>query len=112
VAGGRIRVLLPNWSSDGTGPVWSHGHLKHGASFRSDPPHDPGCDLHGPPAGRGQPAADSAMRLSQPQRRSIVEFVEPVTDEGYGLMTRLKVPGLGELGLYEPRHPSPLPAFD
>jgi catechol 2,3-dioxygenase-like lactoylglutathione lyase family enzyme len=40
-----------------------------------------------------------------------VEFVEPVTDRGYGLMTRLRVPGFGELGLYEPRHPSPLSAF-
>ena len=40
-----------------------------------------------------------------------VEFVAPVTDEGYGLMTRLRVPGFGELGLYEPRHASPLPAF-
>jgi catechol 2,3-dioxygenase-like lactoylglutathione lyase family enzyme len=40
-----------------------------------------------------------------------VDFVEPVTDEGWGLMTRMKVPGYGELGLYEPRHPSPLPAF-
>jgi catechol 2,3-dioxygenase-like lactoylglutathione lyase family enzyme len=39
------------------------------------------------------------------------EFTEPVTDEGYGLMTRLRVPGFGELGLYEPRHPSPLAAF-
>ncbi|MQA74704.1 MAG: extradiol dioxygenase [Solirubrobacterales bacterium] len=41
-----------------------------------------------------------------------VEFTEPVGDEGYGLLTRLKVPGFGELGLYEPRHPSPLPPFD
>ena len=40
-----------------------------------------------------------------------VEFVGPITDEGYGLVTRLRVPGFGELGLYEPRHPSPLPAF-
>ena len=40
-----------------------------------------------------------------------VEFTEPIEDEGYGLMTRLRVPGFGELGLYEPRHPSPLPAF-
>jgi catechol 2,3-dioxygenase-like lactoylglutathione lyase family enzyme len=40
-----------------------------------------------------------------------VEFVEPVTDQGYGLMTRLRVPGFGELGLYEPRHPTLLPAF-
>ena len=40
-----------------------------------------------------------------------VEFTEPVTDEGSGLMTRLRVPGFGELGLYEPRHQSPLAAF-
>jgi catechol 2,3-dioxygenase-like lactoylglutathione lyase family enzyme len=40
-----------------------------------------------------------------------VEFVEPIEDEGWGLMTRFVVPGFGELGLYEPRHPSPLPAF-
>jgi catechol 2,3-dioxygenase-like lactoylglutathione lyase family enzyme len=38
-----------------------------------------------------------------------VEFTEPVTDAGWGLMTRLNVPGFGTLGLYEPRHPSPLP---
>jgi catechol 2,3-dioxygenase-like lactoylglutathione lyase family enzyme len=36
-----------------------------------------------------------------------VEFAAPVSDEGFGLMTRLRVPGAGELGLYEPRHPSP-----
>jgi catechol 2,3-dioxygenase-like lactoylglutathione lyase family enzyme len=41
-----------------------------------------------------------------------VEFVAPVTDRGWGLMTRLRVPGFGELGLYEPRHASPLTAFD
>lgn len=40
-----------------------------------------------------------------------VEFATPVEDEGWGLMTRLKVPGYGELGLYQPRHVSPLPAF-
>jgi catechol 2,3-dioxygenase-like lactoylglutathione lyase family enzyme len=40
-----------------------------------------------------------------------VEFVEPVADQGYGLVTRLRVPGYGELGLYEPRHASPLAEF-
>jgi catechol 2,3-dioxygenase-like lactoylglutathione lyase family enzyme len=40
-----------------------------------------------------------------------VEFVRPVTDQGYGLVTRFRVPGYGELGLYEPRHPSPLAEF-
>ena len=39
------------------------------------------------------------------------EFVAPISDEGYGLMTRLKIPGAGEIGLYEPRHPSPLAEF-
>jgi catechol 2,3-dioxygenase-like lactoylglutathione lyase family enzyme len=40
-----------------------------------------------------------------------VDFVAPITDEGFGLMTRLKVPGAGEVGLYEPRHASPLAEF-
>ena len=40
-----------------------------------------------------------------------VEFVAPITDEGYGLVTRFKVPGAGEMGLYEPRHASPLDDF-
>jgi catechol 2,3-dioxygenase-like lactoylglutathione lyase family enzyme len=43
--------------------------------------------------------------------RKGVEFVAPVVDEGYGLMTRLRIPGGGEIGLYEPRHPSPLSEF-
>jgi hypothetical protein len=37
-----------------------------------------------------------------------VEFTREITDEAFGLMTALKLPGGGELGLYEPRHPSPL----
>ena len=34
------------------------------------------------------------------------EFAGPVTEQGFGLMTRIKLPGGGELGLYEPRHPT------
>ena len=37
-----------------------------------------------------------------------VEFTRPVSDEGFGLMTAIKLPGGGELGLYEPRHPTAL----
>jgi catechol 2,3-dioxygenase-like lactoylglutathione lyase family enzyme len=33
-----------------------------------------------------------------------VEFTQPVTDAGWGLLTRLRLPGGGEVGLYEPRH--------
>jgi hypothetical protein len=37
-----------------------------------------------------------------------VEFSRPVSDEGFGLVTTIRLPGGGELGLYEPRHPTPL----
>jgi catechol 2,3-dioxygenase-like lactoylglutathione lyase family enzyme len=37
-----------------------------------------------------------------------VEFAAPVTDEGWGLVTAIGLPGGGSLGLYEPRHPSPV----
>ena len=34
-------------------------------------------------------------------------LARPVTDEGWGRVAYLDVPGIGELGLYEPRHASP-----
>lgn len=40
-----------------------------------------------------------------------VEFVSPVSDEGWGLLTSFKLPGAGEVFLYEPRHPTPLAEF-
>jgi hypothetical protein len=40
--------------------------------------------------------------------RKGVEFTGPISDEGFGLVTAMKLPGGGELGLYEPRHPTPL----
>ena len=40
-----------------------------------------------------------------------VEFVSSIEDEGWGRMAQFKLPGAGEIGLYEPRHPSPLEEF-
>jgi predicted enzyme related to lactoylglutathione lyase len=37
-----------------------------------------------------------------------VEFSRPITDEGWGRVTAIRLPGGGELGLYEPRHPTAL----
>jgi predicted enzyme related to lactoylglutathione lyase len=37
-----------------------------------------------------------------------VDIARPVSDEGFGLVTGIRLPGGGELGLYQPRHPSPL----
>lgn len=33
-----------------------------------------------------------------------VEFTTPIENQGFGLMTRLRIPGGGTLGLYQPRH--------
>jgi catechol 2,3-dioxygenase-like lactoylglutathione lyase family enzyme len=35
-----------------------------------------------------------------------VEVVAPVSDEGWGRLASIAVPGAGELGIYEPRHPT------
>ncbi len=37
-----------------------------------------------------------------------VVFAGPIKDAGFGLVTAVKISGGGELGPYEPRHPTPL----
>jgi hypothetical protein len=37
-----------------------------------------------------------------------VDVARPISDEGFGLVTAIRLVGGGELGLYQPRHPSPL----
>jgi len=32
----------------------------------------------------------------------------PVQDQGWGLLTTLRLPGGDEIGMYQPRHPSPI----
>lgn len=74
--------------------------------------------LH-PGPGWGQPLGGHQLffmchdveRTVEELGRKGVEFVSPITDEGYGRMTRFKIPGGGEIGLYQPKHPSPLAEF-
>ena len=33
-----------------------------------------------------------------------VQFSGPIEDQGFGRIVRLRIPGAGEIGLYEPRH--------
>ena len=37
------------------------------------------------------------------------EVSSSIRDEGFGLLTTIQLPGGGELGLYEPRHPTAIP---
>ena len=40
-----------------------------------------------------------------------VELASPISQERFGLITSVKVPGAGEIGLYQPKHASPLQGF-
>jgi hypothetical protein len=35
-----------------------------------------------------------------------VEFTTGVEQAGFGRLTRFRIPGAGEMGLYQPRHPT------
>jgi predicted enzyme related to lactoylglutathione lyase len=35
-----------------------------------------------------------------------VEFTAPPQELGFGLLARLRVPGAGEIGIYQPKHPT------
>lgn len=37
-----------------------------------------------------------------------VEISAPIADQGWGISTRLQLPGGDQIGLYQPRHASPL----
>src|SRR5689334_14337688 len=37
-----------------------------------------------------------------------IEVTKEVSDEGWGLLSALRIPGGGEIGIYEPRHPTAL----
>jgi hypothetical protein len=36
-----------------------------------------------------------------------VEVVRDVSDQGWGLLSAIRLPDGSELGIYEPRHPTP-----
>ena len=49
---------------------------------------------------------DLAATLARLRDRSVAVAAEP-TDQGWGVLASIEVPGFGPLGLYEPRHPVP-----
>ena len=49
---------------------------------------------------------DDVERTVADLRSKGVEIKRPVSDQGYGLVTSIEVPGFGTMGLYQPRHPT------
>jgi catechol 2,3-dioxygenase-like lactoylglutathione lyase family enzyme len=80
------------------------------------PPAEVGVHPTGAPAaeGAGSPSGhhevhlmcDDLDRTMAELRAKGVEFVGPVTQAGFGRLVQLRVPGAGDIGLYEPRHPT------
>jgi predicted enzyme related to lactoylglutathione lyase len=50
---------------------------------------------------------DIEATVSDLKRRG-VEFTGPITEQGFGRITGIRLPGGGEIGLYQPSHLSPL----
>jgi predicted enzyme related to lactoylglutathione lyase len=72
----------------------------------------PPAELAAHPAAESGPhelylMCDDAHTTVKELKRKGVEISRPISDEGFGLMTTIELPGGGELGLYEPRHPIP-----
>lgn len=64
-----------------------------------------------PSAAGGQPRTDLYL-MCDDVKKTIdelkckgVEFTSGVSEQPWGLLTTLKVPGAGQIGLYQPRHP-------
>jgi predicted enzyme related to lactoylglutathione lyase len=51
---------------------------------------------------------DDVRREAQELEAKGVGLTRPISEESFGLVTAIALPGGAELGLYQPAHPSPL----
>jgi predicted enzyme related to lactoylglutathione lyase len=51
---------------------------------------------------------DDIHREARELKAKGVELTRPISEESFGLLTAIALPGGSELGLYQPTHPSPL----
>jgi predicted enzyme related to lactoylglutathione lyase len=79
----------------------------------------PPAELGVHPAGEGAPPAHEIYFMCDDVDATVaelaakgVEFTRPITDQGWGRVTALRLPGGMELGIYEPRHPTAIPDTD
>ena len=70
------------------------------------PAGQPGPAATGPPSGHHELylMCDDVVATVAELSAKGVEFAGAVQSQGFGLLARMRVPGSGEIGLYEPRH--------
>ncbi len=50
---------------------------------------------------------DDVQKTTDELKKKGVELAEPINDQGWGLLARLRLPSGDEIGIYEPRHAQP-----
>ena len=61
----------------------------------------------GPPSAELYFTCDDVEATVEELRAKGVEFTAGISEERWGRLTRFRLPGGGEVGMYEPRHPRP-----
>jgi predicted enzyme related to lactoylglutathione lyase len=61
----------------------------------------------GPEAHKLYLMCDDIETTTADLRAGGIELTSEVSDQGWGLLAAIRLPGGGELGLYEPKHPTP-----
>jgi predicted enzyme related to lactoylglutathione lyase len=89
---------------------WPHTDVGDGWLIFDLPEADMGCHPAGPEEGARSGThnisfyCDDIKQTVADLKARGVEFTTPITDEGFGLVTRFKVPGDFELQLYQPHY--------
>lgn len=81
----------------------------HGWLIFALPPAELACHpTDGPPSHELYLMCDDVHATVEALKADGVEFSTEIEDQGWGLLTTIKTPGGSELGLYQPKHPSPI----
>ncbi|MER6064132.1 VOC family protein [Streptomyces sp. NPDC001792] len=87
---------------------WAHVDAGHGWLIFQAPPTEVACHpADGEPAHELMLMCDDLDATRRELAERGVEFSRPVEEARWGRVSALRLPGGGELALYEPRHPKP-----
>ncbi|MGW3094577.1 VOC family protein [Streptomyces sp. NPDC001102] len=87
---------------------WAYVDAGHGWLIFEAPPAEVACHpTEGEPAHELMLMCDDLDTTVAELTRAGVEFTRSVQDVRWGRVTALRLPGGGEITLYEPRHPRP-----
>lgn len=72
----------------------------------------PPAEIAAHPSEEGEPARSELYLMCDDVHKTVAElqakgvrFTTDISDVRWGLLTRLEIPGGGEIGLYQPKHP-------